>query len=598
MKKIYFGLVFLAIIFLPVFVLAAPYAYIPNAVSNTVSVIDVATSQVIQTVIAGTGPNGTAISPDGSKVYISNDSGDSVSVFDVATNVKITDISVGDSPDFMACNNAGTRLYVSNSGTNNDVYAINMADNTVVNSFSIGGGEPVGIAISSDDSKAYIADTNNNRVAIINLVNDVNTVTNYIAVQEEPAGVIINPAGNKVYVANTFDGDYGSVSVIDVATDTILATISVGRNPISMTTSKDGTRLFVVNALSGSISVIDTNTNQVTNTFLTSGTPLGIDQNSSGTKLLVVDIYSDAILEIDSSTGAYLNSIPVGNFPATPGNFVTPTSLIDVDSSSLAFSNTRIGKESAIHNLTVTNYGRIPLNISSASLSGSNSSNFIINSNNCTNLTYFSSCTIGISFKPKKTKGAKTASLTIVSDSFDNPSTTVSLSGNAVYAKKFVTKNEKTKEVLIKKKKTTYYTNDLNFSLNSYPKKLKKKKYYLNFEKKTAYPLNYISAKTKALKKYFILTSNFKKYSGKMYSVKMTFKYTQKQFKNLKKRNAFAKEKDLYLQFRTKDNLEWRDLSDNWKDIAITHNTKKNTFKVKYFSKFEKNKYYFGIGLK
>ena len=43
-----------------------------------------------------------------------------------------------------------------------------------------------------------------------------------------PVGVAVDPATNTVYVANQ---DSGNVSVIDGATNTVTATISVGSNP-------------------------------------------------------------------------------------------------------------------------------------------------------------------------------------------------------------------------------------------------------------------------------------------------------------------------------------------------------------------------------
>ena len=49
---------------------AAPFAYITNAVSNTVSVIDTATNNVTATVPVGIEPTGVAVSPDGTKVYV------------------------------------------------------------------------------------------------------------------------------------------------------------------------------------------------------------------------------------------------------------------------------------------------------------------------------------------------------------------------------------------------------------------------------------------------------------------------------------------------------------------------------------------------
>src|SRR6516225_7354908 len=69
----------------------AQNAYITNEgedeASNTVSVIDTATNQVVGSPITvGANPLGVAVTPDGSNVYVTNTSPNTVSVIDTATN--------------------------------------------------------------------------------------------------------------------------------------------------------------------------------------------------------------------------------------------------------------------------------------------------------------------------------------------------------------------------------------------------------------------------------------------------------------------------------------------------------------------------------
>ena len=74
-----FGIMLFTLVILVSIAGAAPFAYIPNSGSNTVSVIDTATHKVTATVPVGIEPSGVAISPDGSKVYVSINSSNSVS---------------------------------------------------------------------------------------------------------------------------------------------------------------------------------------------------------------------------------------------------------------------------------------------------------------------------------------------------------------------------------------------------------------------------------------------------------------------------------------------------------------------------------------
>ena len=76
----------------------AQNAYITNAYSNTVSVIDTATNTVSATIPVGITPIGVAVKPDGSKVYVANLASNTVSVIDTAANAVGPAIAVGNGP--------------------------------------------------------------------------------------------------------------------------------------------------------------------------------------------------------------------------------------------------------------------------------------------------------------------------------------------------------------------------------------------------------------------------------------------------------------------------------------------------------------------
>jgi YVTN family beta-propeller protein len=85
----------------PMFSAVAPDGrtlYIPSFETQSVAVIDTATNTLRATIpVPVTGPTGTAVTPDGSRLYVCANSG-SVVVFDTATNAQIGDpipITVG-----------------------------------------------------------------------------------------------------------------------------------------------------------------------------------------------------------------------------------------------------------------------------------------------------------------------------------------------------------------------------------------------------------------------------------------------------------------------------------------------------------------------
>ena len=65
----------------------------------------------------------------------------------------------------------------------------------------------------------------------------------------------MHPNGKHVFVSNGADG---TVMRIDTATNSVSATIAVGKRPWNMALTPDGAKLYVANGRSNSVSVIDT----------------------------------------------------------------------------------------------------------------------------------------------------------------------------------------------------------------------------------------------------------------------------------------------------------------------------------------------------
>ena len=95
---------------------ALPFAYIPNEGSGTVSVIDTATNTVVATVVVGSGPDGVAVNPAGTRVYVTNEGSNTVSVINTATNTVVATVDVGFLPQGVAVNPLTNTVYVANHG--------------------------------------------------------------------------------------------------------------------------------------------------------------------------------------------------------------------------------------------------------------------------------------------------------------------------------------------------------------------------------------------------------------------------------------------------------------------------------------------------
>ena len=77
---------------------AAPFAYVPNEGSGTLSVIDTATDQVVGEIAAGKKPRGIVVSADGRTVYVSDQPNNQLVVVDIGSRKATGVIALGESP--------------------------------------------------------------------------------------------------------------------------------------------------------------------------------------------------------------------------------------------------------------------------------------------------------------------------------------------------------------------------------------------------------------------------------------------------------------------------------------------------------------------
>ena len=75
--------------------------------------------------------------------------------------------------------------------------------------------------------------------------------------------ISIADAAPFAYITNTGSNN---VSIIDTATNTVIATVPVSNSPMGVAVTPDGTKVYVTNSDSNDVSVINTTTNTVTAT--------------------------------------------------------------------------------------------------------------------------------------------------------------------------------------------------------------------------------------------------------------------------------------------------------------------------------------------
>jgi len=156
-------------------------------------------------------------------------------------------------------------------------------------------------------SGAYIPNVNDNTLSRINL--STNTVTATISVGNGPWAMA--RAGTGMYVTISNDD---AVYVIDVTKDEVIRTITgAGDRPVGITIN--GTGAYVVNEYGGTVTIIDTTNFQVERTITVGLSPIGIA--ISGTGAYVANSDSDTVSLIDITKNLVVRTISMsgGSFP-------------------------------------------------------------------------------------------------------------------------------------------------------------------------------------------------------------------------------------------------------------------------------------------
>lgn len=265
---------------------AGTKAYVTNSNSTTVSIIDLATNTVIGVIGGFDGPSGLVIEPTGNFAYVNNyggpggvgsGNGTTVSVVNLNTNSIIGTITVGLAPASLAITPDGKFVYVinyvdGNPGTGT-ITIIRTSDNKVVGPTIHGFSGPFAIAITPDGKFAYVTNFGSNNfspigttVSVVNLTTNEITATVDLAIQ--PAGVGITPDGryalatnyNTLYAGSNFTKltpGQGTVNIIDTRTNKVIAPIiAVGQSPRTVAISPNGEFAYISNYISNTVSVI------------------------------------------------------------------------------------------------------------------------------------------------------------------------------------------------------------------------------------------------------------------------------------------------------------------------------------------------------
>lgn len=324
--------------------LAAPKVYVANETDGTVSVIATDTRQTVRTIPVGAGAHNVQTSADGQRVWVTHngtppaDAGHGahqgmpaaahaamttpgeVWAIDTATDTVVGKVTVGQHPAHVVVSPDGRWVYVTNGG-DNTVSVVDAGAMKVVATIATGA-FPHGIRLSPDGRQAYVANLKGGTVSVIDTASRQQVAS--IPVGRGPAQVGFTDDGRLAFVSLSQED---RVAVIDPRTREVVRKVPVGDGPIQLFATPDSQRLLVANQGSRkspgrSVSVIDLTSFKVTASIPTGRGAHGVVVDADGRQAYVSNLYDHTVTVIDLVAHKPVATVPVGAGPN--GISVTP----------------------------------------------------------------------------------------------------------------------------------------------------------------------------------------------------------------------------------------------------------------------------------
>ena len=265
--------------------------FVPMGGNNEIVVIDVRTNKVVERIPGVPAAHGLAKTPDGSFLIAG-----SFTEIEPGGDIPARPAGVS-AEDHAAHHSKPADRTAAKGAVISRVTFIKVEDRSVVRRVDVPGGVHH-VAVSPKGNFAAVTHPNQDAVSVI----DVGT---FKVVATVKTGAVPNYAafssdGEKLYVSDTGDN---SISVVRTADWRVSARVQVGESPEHLVVRDDLGKMFVNNVGDGSVSIVDLAHLAVSKVLKSGDDPHGIDVSEDGRTLFVSAKGEDKLVAIDLKTG-------------------------------------------------------------------------------------------------------------------------------------------------------------------------------------------------------------------------------------------------------------------------------------------------------
>jgi len=273
-------------------------AYVTNPEDGKISVIDINSKKVVDSIDTPKGVLIVEAVPEKNKLYATVEDQNKVYVYDLTTHEKLKEIDIGESEITLFSKSDkpyGQREYVT---------------------FATSG---IGLAYNPNNEMLYVVHSEVSHINVIDTNKD--EVVGTIPVGKTPLLIKIDVEANVGYITNWESND---ISVIDLATNTVTKNLQTGFVPDQMSIDHDNMKLYVTHHASPHVSVINLQDSTIEDKIQLKGPTHAIALDKTARVLHVTytptsgvtgQSYLDRVEFIDTKTNRLIGGIDIPSNP-------------------------------------------------------------------------------------------------------------------------------------------------------------------------------------------------------------------------------------------------------------------------------------------
>ncbi len=293
---------------------AAAELFVTNTKSDSVSVIDTDTLEIVGTIPLGRGkPNRIVFHPDGKVAWVVYDKSHDLGVIDADTRKLVRRGTIGGNPYNLAFTPDGRHLLVLDWSSDTsedeiifyDLKAEKLDGRVEVSTW------PAHSVFSRDGKLLYVSGETAGDVTVIDVAART-VVTRIVHGGGDAMGLALTADGRTLYAAA---GENRAILKIDTVTHKTIGEITLPGIVHEATLTLDGKFLYTTLRRANKIVVVRTEDDKIVATIPQKGYPDLMTMEPSGQYALVTNRYADLVTVIDVRAHRQVKAIPVGRAP-------------------------------------------------------------------------------------------------------------------------------------------------------------------------------------------------------------------------------------------------------------------------------------------